>query len=161
VEALTDEMERETWDIINKVDAMGGAVAAIEKGFYQQEIARSAYQYQKEVETGERIIVGVNRFTGENELEVLTSRLVAHPYDPSKRAEAEERQLANLARVKKERDNAQVKACLRRLEDAARDETADLLSPLLEAVKAYATVGEMCGVLRRVFGEYRGFTMGV
>jgi methylmalonyl-CoA mutase N-terminal domain/subunit len=159
VEALTDQIEDETWDIINKVEAMGGAVAAIEKGFYQQEIARSAYQYQKEVETGEMTVVGVNRFTGENELEVLTARLVADPYDPAKRAEAEERQLANLARVKKERDNAQVKACLRRLEDAARDETVNLLPLFVEAVKAYATVGEVCGVLRTVFGEYQPFTM--
>ena len=160
VEALTDQMEREARDIIDKIDALGGAVVAIEKGFYQQEIARSAYHYQKEVETGQRTIVGVNRFTGENELEVLTSRLVAHPYDPARRAEAEKRQLANLARVKSERDDAQVKACLRQLEDAARDEMVNLLPLLLEAVKSYATVGEMCGVLRRVFGEYQAFTMG-
>ena len=159
VEALTDQVEQETWDIINKIEAMGGALAAIEKGFQQQEIARSAYQYQKEVETGQRTIVGVNRFTGENELEVLTARLVALPYDPAKRDEAEKRQLANLAKVKRERDNAQVQACLRRLEDAARDETVNLLPLLLEAVKAYATIGEMCGVLRQVFGEYTPFTM--
>jgi methylmalonyl-CoA mutase N-terminal domain/subunit len=160
VEALTDQMEQQTWDLISKVDAMGGAVAAIEKGLYQQEIARSAFEYQKDVETGKKIVVGVNRFTGENELEVLTSRLVAYPYDPEKRARAEERQLAVLAKVKKERDNAQVKACLRRLEDAARDESVNLLPLILESVKAYATVGEMCGVLRRVFGEYQAFTMG-
>ncbi|MBI2909966.1 MAG: methylmalonyl-CoA mutase [Chloroflexi bacterium] len=157
VESLTDRVEQQAWELLEKVDAMGGAVAAIEKGFVQQEIARSAYEFQREVETGQRTIVGVNKFMGENELEVSTSRLVPHPYDPMKREQAEERQIANLARVRKERDNATVAAALKRLREEARDESVNLIPAILEAVKAYATLGEMCGILREVFGEYREF----
>jgi len=160
MESLTDQIEEEAWEIIRKIDEMGGAVAAIEKGYMQREIARSAYQYQKEVETGQRVIVGVNRFTGEQELEVTTNRLVEHPYDPRKRAAAEERQLQNLAMVKRERDNQQVEACLRRLREAAEDDSVNLIPIFLEAVKAYATLGEMCNVLREVFGEYQASAVG-
>jgi len=159
VESLTDQVEEETWKEIERIDAMGGAVAAIERGYMQQEIARSAYQFQSEVETKERVIVGVNRFTGEHELEVTTTRLVEHPYDPVKRAEAEEKQIANLAKVRRERDNEKVQACLKRLGEAARDEDVNLIPPILEAVKAYASIGEMCGVLRGVFGEYRTYNV--
>lgn len=157
MESLTDQMEEEIWEIINKVDAMGGAVAAIENGYMQREIARSAYEYQRQVETGERTVVGVNAFVGEQELEVQTSRLVAHPYDPKKREEAEARQLENLAKVKRERDNKAVKASLKRLKEAAQDESVNLIPPLMESVKLYATEGEMCGVLREVFGEYQAY----
>ena len=159
VESLTDEAETGIWEIINKIDAMGGAVAAIESGYMQREIARSAHQFQKEIETGKRVIVGVNRFTGENELEVTTSRLLDHLYDPVKRAEAEEKQLKSLAQGKRERDNAQVQATTKRLKEEVRDENADLVPPILEAVKAYASVGEICGVLREVFGEAQAFTL--
>ncbi len=157
VETLTDQIEEEAWEIIHRIDAMGGAVAAIENGHMQREIARSAYEYQRQIETGERVIVGVNRFTGEQELEVLTSRLVEHPYDPKKRAEAEEKQLRKLAQVKRERDNGQVKASLRRLNEEAKDEKANLIPPILAAVKADATIGEICDVLRGVFGEYQAY----
>lgn len=159
VESLTDQMEEEIWEIINRVDAMGGAVAAIESGYMQREIARSAYEYQKEMETGERVVVGVNRFTGERELEVLTTRLVEHPYDPVKRAEAEEKQLKALAELKRGRDDGQVRATLKRLKEEARDESVNLIPPILEAVKAYATLGEICGVLREVFGEYQAYNV--
>ncbi len=159
VEHLTDRAEEEIWDIIQRIDAMGGAVAAIESGYMQREIARGAYEYQRQVEMGERVIVGVNRFTGEQELEVLTHRLVEHPYDPKKRAEAEERQLKNLAQVKGARDNGQVQATLKRLKEEAGDEKANLIPPILEAVKAYASVGEMCNVLREVFGEYQAYNV--
>ena len=84
-----------------------------------------------------------------------------HPYDPKKRADAEEKQIRNLARVKRERDNQQVQACLRRLKDAANDESLNLIPPMLEAVKAYATIGEMCGVSREVFGEYGAYNIEV
>ena len=94
---------------------------------------------------------------GENELEVTTSRLVAHPYDPKKREEAEQRQLENLAEVKKERDNEAVEASLERLKEAARDESVNLIPPLMECVRLYATEGEMCGTLKDVFGEYRAY----
>ena len=157
MESLTDQIEEEAWGIIHKVDEMGGAVAAIEKGYYQREIARSAYEFQHQLETGERIVVGVNAFLGENELEVTTSRLVAHPYDPKKREEAEQRQLENLAMVKQERDNEAVKASLKRLKEAAEDESVNLIPPLMECVRLYTSVGEMCGTLKDVFGEYRAY----
>ena len=159
VESLTDQVEEEAWREIEKIDAMGGAAAAIEKGYMQREITKSAYQFQRALETGERVIVGVNQFTGEQELEVLPSRLVEHPYDPQKRAAAEEKQIANLAGVKRERDNERVQACLKRLDEAARDEEVNLIPPILEAVKAYATLGEMCHVLRGVFGEYQAYNV--
>lgn len=159
VESLTDEVEEEAWREIERIDALGGAVAAIESGYMQREIAKSAYQFQREVETRERVIVGVNRFTGEHELEVTTTRLVEHPYDPVKRAEAEEKQIASLAKVKRERDNERVKACLKRLDEAARDEEVNLIPPILEAVKAYATLGEMCRILRDIFGEYQAYNV--
>lgn len=161
VESLTDQIEEEAWREMERIDAIGGAVAAIEKGYMQQEIAKSAYRFQREVESREKVIVGVNRFIGEHELEVTTTRLVEHPYDPVKRAEAEQKQIANLAKVKRERDNEKVKACLKRLEEAARDESLNTIPPILEAVKEYATLGEMCRVLRDVFGEYQAYNVVV
>ncbi len=158
IEALTDEIEKEATELIDRIDAMGGAVVAVESGFIQQEIARSAYQYQKEIETGEKVVVGLNKYTGEYELEVTTPRL-EFMYDPEKREKAEEEKIAGLIELRKDRDNRQVKATLKRLEDAAKDEEANIIPPLVEAVKVYATVGEMCGVLRRVFGEYQPSTL--
>lgn len=155
VEALTEQIEAEAWALIDKIDAMGGAVAAVENGFMDHEIARSAYEFQRQVEAGERCIVGVNRFIGEHEFDVTVNTTVSHPYDPSKRVDAEQRQLANLAKVKRERDNHEVKLTLKRLEEAAQDESVNLIPLLVNAVKAYATIGEICGTLRKVFGEYR------
>jgi methylmalonyl-CoA mutase N-terminal domain/subunit len=157
MESLTDEVEAEAWEIINKIDEMGGAVAAIEQGYLQREIARSAYEFQRGVEMGEKVIVGVNAFLGENELEVETSRLVAHPYDPKKREEAEQRQLDNLAQVKKERDNEAVKASLERLKEAANDESVNLIPPLMDCARLYASEGEMVNALKEVFGEYEAY----
>ena len=134
VEALTDEIEAEAWEILDRIDTMGGAVAAIEQGYPQREITNSAYKYHQEIERGERVLVGVNKFTGENELEVTTSRVLPHPYDPARREEAERKQTANLAKVKRERDNAQVEASLSHLREAARDESVDLIPVILEAV---------------------------
>jgi len=161
VEALTDEIESEAWEILEKIDAMGGAVAAIEEGYMQREITKSALKYQREIESGERTLVGVNKFSGENELEVSTNRMLLHPYDPARREKAEQTQIANLTKIKKERDNAQVQATLKRLREAARDESVNLLPPILEAVKAYASVGEICHVLREVFGEYQPPAAGI
>ena len=155
VESLTDQVQQEAEEIIAKIDAIGGAVAAIENGFIQQEIARSAYEYQKQVESGERTVVGVNAFTSEHELEVSTTRLVAYPYDPEKRSQAEEKQVANLTEVKQNRNNLAVAETLERLKEAARDDKVNLIPPILEAVKEYATVGEICDVFRSLFGEYR------
>lgn len=154
VEALTDEIEAEAWGIMEKIEAMGGAVAAIEQGYMQDEITRGALQYQREIERGERTLVGVNKFTGENELEVTTNRMLVHPYDPVRREKAEQTQIENLTRVKRERDNPQVQRTLGLLREAARDESVNLFPLILDAVKVYASVGEICHVLREIFGEY-------
>ena len=111
--------------------------------------------FQKDIESGKRVIVGINAFTGEQELEVLTNRIAAYPYDAKKRANAEKRQIKNLKEVKRNRNNQAIKGHLRRLKQAAKDERVNLIPHILEAVKSYATIGEICGVLREVFGEYR------
>jgi methylmalonyl-CoA mutase N-terminal domain/subunit len=154
VESLTDHVEAETLEIMDKIESMGGAVEAIKRGWMQREVAKSAYQFQKEVESGKRVIVGVNRFTGDTELKVTTSRLVPHPYDPKKREDAEDRQLANLAKIKRERDNREVQSTLKELHKAAKNEKENLIPYFLDCVKAYATLGELCDILRDVFGEW-------
>jgi methylmalonyl-CoA mutase N-terminal domain/subunit len=154
VESLTDRLEADARELIEKIESMGGAVAAIEKGFYHREIARGAYEQQKALQKGTKVIVGVNKYTGDDELEVTTKRVVPHPYSPQKREEAEQRQIAGLKALKRERDNEKVEAVLKQLREAAADDQVNLMPVLLDAVKVYATVGEMCGVLRDVFGEY-------
>ena len=146
VEALTNEMEERAMKYIDKIDAMGGVVAAIENGFLQREIADSAYKYQREIEDEERILVGVNDYTVEEDWVPLKPLRI--PPD----VEAE--QLARLQEVKRKRNNAKVKSVLDKLHDAAeRDE--NLMPTIIEAVKAYATLGETVNVLREIFGEYR------
>lgn len=156
VESLTDQVEQEILKIMAKVESLGGAVNAVKEGFYQREIANGAYKFFRELETGQRKSVGVNCFTGENELEVTTNRLVPLPYDPQRREEAEAKQIAKLQQVRKERNNKHVGAALKWLEEAARDENVNLVLPILEAVEAYTTIGEICAVFREVFGEWEG-----
>lgn len=155
VEALTDQIEEEAWQIINKIEEMGGMVKAIEDGYVQKEITNSAYQYQKEIESGARTVVGVNKFVGEHEFEVTVKRTIEHPYIPERRAKAEAKQIANLTKVKQERDNELVKSALKKVEEAARDESCNTIPPILEAVRAYASIGEICSTLSKVFGSFR------
>ncbi len=155
MESLTDEIEEAAWEELEKIEKMGGAVAAIESGYMQREVSRSAYERQRSMESGSRLVVGVNCFGGENELEVSTNRLVANPYDPEKREQAEEKQKARLAELKRGRDGREVARLLKELEALAKKEEENLLPHLVECVKAYVTEGEVCGVLRGVFGEYR------
>ena len=157
MEALTNQVEEEIWKTIGRIDAVGGAVAAIETGFLQREIAQNAYKIQKEIETGERVIVGVNSFLGPDELEVTVQQQTPHPYDPKRRQQAEEKQIAKLHKIKRGRDNRSVSASLKRLKDAAADEKVNLFPPVIEAVKQYATGGEICDSLREVFGEYHEY----
>jgi methylmalonyl-CoA mutase N-terminal domain/subunit len=145
VEALTDEIERRSTEYIKKIEAMGGAVKAIESGYIQGEIGESAYQYQKEIEAKKRIIVGLNQFQIEEE--PLRNILRINP-------EVERYQKDKLAGVKKERNNARVKETLADLKRTAQG-TANLVPPILEAVKVYASLGEISDTLREVFGEYR------
>jgi methylmalonyl-CoA mutase N-terminal domain/subunit len=154
MEALTDEMEGEAWDEFGKVEEMGGAVAAIELGYMQREVAKGAYEYERKLQTGEELRVGVNCFTGEHELEVETTRLVPHPYDPERRNRAEERQIENLQEVRRNRSEKDVKRWLKELDQKARNEGEPLMPCLIECAKAYVSLQEVCDVLRGVFGEY-------
>ena len=145
VEALTDKIEKRSMEYIDKIESMGGSIKAIESGYIQGEIGESAYQYQKEIETKKRIIVGLNQFQIEEE--PLRNILRIKP-------EVEQYQKQKLARVKKERDNAKVKEALAILKKAAQG-TDNVVPPILEAVKVYVTLGEISDTLREVFGEYR------
>lgn len=145
VETLTNEIEKKAMEYIKKIDAMGGAIKAIESGYIQREIAESAYQYQKEIESKKRIIVGVNQF--EIEEAPLKDILRIRP-------EVEQYQKKKLARVRKERDQGSVNKTLATLRKAAQG-TENLVPPILEAVRVYATLGEISDTLREVFGEYR------
>lgn len=146
IETLTDKIEKEAYDYIDKIDRMGGAVAAIEQGYMQQEMAAHAYEYQHEVELGKRTVIGVNKFNDSKKLveqDVLTADLSVG-----------ERQIARLEKMKVARDNEAVKAALKKLREAAKG-TENLMPYLIDAVKTYATLGEICGVLREEFGEYK------
>jgi len=154
IESLTDEIENAAWKEWEKIQFMGGAVAAVENGYMPREVAHSAYERQKRLEEGKDLIVGVNCYTGESELEVQTTRLVPHPYDPERQENAEKNQIARLKEVKKNRDKQKVKELLKDLQRAAGQEETNLFPHFLQCVKAYATVQEICDTLREVFGEY-------
>ncbi|WP_094606533.1 Methylmalonyl-CoA mutase [Sporomusa silvacetica DSM 10669] len=145
IEALTDKIEQEAMAYIEKIDELGGAVVAIEKGYIQREIQESAYKWQMEVESKQRIIVGVNQFQIQEKAAEGLLRV------DSSVGELQKQKLANL---RAKRDNEAVKAKLAMLEKAAGEEETNLMPVILEAVKVYATLGEICGVLRKVFGEY-------
>ena len=144
IEALTDELEKAAQVYIDKIDAMGGSVKAIEQDYIQQEIAASAYQYQNDIESGEKIIVGVNRFTQHEAAATNVFRV-----DDSIR----KHQVEKIERLKSERDNAAVNASLTELAEAANSKK-NLVPFILTAVECYATLGEIADVLRSVFGEY-------
>jgi len=144
IESLTDELERRALALMGEIERMGGSVRAIETGFMQREIHLSALAAQRAIERGEDVVVGVNKFQVEEDDPTL--------FKPSDRAREEV--LAGLARVRAERDGARVEGTLRALEEAARG-TANLLPPILSAVEAYATIGELCARLERVFGRYK------
>jgi len=146
IEALTNKIEAECWDYIKKIDDLGGAPEAIEKGYIQREIQESAYKWQMDVESKLRIIVGVNQF-----------QIKEKPVEGLLRVDASvgEMQKKKLIELRAKRDNAAVKATLAALEAGAKNEDTNLMPLIVDAVKAYATLGEICGVLRKVFGEYK------
>jgi methylmalonyl-CoA mutase N-terminal domain/subunit len=144
VEKLTSDMEREALGVFRTIDDMGGMVAAIEQGYPQKEVAESAYLLQQAIERRDKIIVGVNDFIAESEEPVPTLYI-----DEA----ASERQLAKLETVRRERDNDRVRRALDALRDVGGG-SGNTMEPILEAVRAYATVGEMCDALRDVWGEY-------
>ena len=148
VEELTREIDQRAEAYINKIDEMGGAPAAIEKGYIQREIQESAYHYQREIEKEERVVVGVNRFQVEEEKPTNLLRV-----DPAVGIS----QIEKLKKVKSKRDNEEVKKGLAQLKRAAEG-SGNLMPPIFNAVKAYATLGEICDVMREVFGEYQQVT---
>jgi methylmalonyl-CoA mutase N-terminal domain/subunit len=146
VETLTNQMEEKAIDYIDKIDNMGGVYEAIERGFFQKEIADSAYKYQREIDAQQRILVGVNDYVIEEpECPIDLLRI-----DPK----VEEQQIARLQKLRRERNNDKVKQVLSKLHDAA-DRDDNLMPMIIEAVKAYATLGEITDVLRKVYGEYK------
>jgi methylmalonyl-CoA mutase N-terminal domain/subunit len=144
IEELTNELEQRARELIDRVDELGGAVAAIEQGFVQQEIEQAAFAYTQQVEAGERVIVGVNRYA-----EAESESIELHRLDP----EAERRQLERTAGVRAERKAEEAAAALERVGETARGE-ANLLPPMREALRARCTIGEICNVLREEFGMY-------
>ncbi|HZT65605.1 MAG TPA: methylmalonyl-CoA mutase family protein [Acidimicrobiales bacterium] len=145
VESLTAEVEAKAWEYLERIDEMGGAVAAIEAGFMQDEIEQAAYAYAKGIDDGEKVIVGVNKFTDEG-----VEPTEVFPIDP----ELQRQQAERVARVRKERDQAAVDAALAELGEAARG-TGNLLVPMKEALRRRATLGEVSDVLRQEFGVYQ------
>jgi len=145
IEALTNEMERQAMEYIRKIDDMGGAIAAIEKGFFQKEIADSAYKYQRETDEKKRIIVGVNEYKTGEKVTIPILRI-----DPK----VEKEQVSRLQKLRRERDNGKVEKVLEKLHyGAEKDE--NLMPIIIDAVRAYATLGEICGVLRKIYGEHK------
>ena len=147
VEWLTNTIEEQAWDYIRRIDELGGSVRAIERGFIQAEIEQAAYDYQKALEKGEAVVVGVNRFTQEDEVRLPLLRV-----DP----ELGRRQAAKLAALREQRDNERVGQALSALEKGARG-TDNLMPLIIDAVEAYATLGEVSDAMRRVFGEQHEF----
>ena len=145
VESLTNRFEEEIRSAMARIEARGGMLSGVEQGWAQAEIAESAYAYQSQLESGERPFVGVNRFEEQTPVTIGLHR---------PRPEVVEAQLTRLQQLRRERDNQQVERTLKVLRDEARG-TGNLMYPILEAVRAYATIGETCAVLRDVFGEHR------
>jgi methylmalonyl-CoA mutase N-terminal domain/subunit len=145
VEAMTDRIEAEAEQLIEQIDEMGGMVRAIERGQVQRQIEQAAYEYGQSVEEKQRIIVGVNEFVSDEETEVDL-------FEVSE--EVRNKQIEGIQKVKADRDQAKVDAALTKLREAAEGD-ANVMPPILEAVHAYATIGEICGVLRKTFGEYQ------
>jgi methylmalonyl-CoA mutase N-terminal domain/subunit len=146
VEALTNRMEQAANVYFDKIEKLGGVLPAIEQGLFQREIAESAARYQAEIEKKDRIIVGVNDYVVEEELKVPLLRVDAA---------GERRQIERLQRIRRERDNLKVQAKLEAIRDAAKRENVNLMPLFIDAVKEYATLGEIMGVLRQVWGEYK------
>jgi methylmalonyl-CoA mutase N-terminal domain/subunit len=145
IEELTNEIEQRVVDYLDKIDALGGTLHAIETGYIQREIQNAAYEYQRAVETKDAIVVGVNRFQSDEESKVKTLRV-----DPS----IEQAQIERVRAVRERRDTAATELALMNLEQAARG-TENVLPRILDCVDAFATVGEISNRLRSVWGEYR------
>jgi methylmalonyl-CoA mutase, N-terminal domain len=152
VEHLTNELELRAWAELERIEKeIGGAVAAIETGYYQRCIQEESYKFEKAVESGERVVVGVNKYRDEGE--------EPHPFFRADNPALERAQVAKLEALRAHREAAVVESSLAGLRAAAKDGKTDLMPPIIDAVRAYATLGEICGVMRDVFGEYRALAI--
>jgi methylmalonyl-CoA mutase N-terminal domain/subunit len=145
VEQLTNELERQAYDYFERIEKLGGVVAAIKENFFQSEIAEAAFRYQSEVESSQRIVVGVNRY----QLEEPAPEL--HRVDPA----LEQQQIERVQAVRARRDSAAVEAALARLKDDAAHDGRNLMGTIIDASRAHVTMGEMCDALRQVWGIWR------
>lgn len=146
IESLTNEIEEEATRYIEEIDRIGGAVAAVEKGFMQREITESAYRFQKKVEARKQIVVGVNEFKGEEEIPIKTLQM-----NPA----TEKKLVEQLSHIKNQRNKTKLDEVLNKLRGVAEKENISLMPCIIEAVKEYATLGEICGTLREIYGEYK------
>jgi methylmalonyl-CoA mutase N-terminal domain/subunit len=146
VEHLTDELERQAYDYFDRIEALGGVVAAIKENFFQAEIADAAFQYQREVESEQRVVVGVNRYKKSEE-----PQLEIHRVDPA----LENQQVNRVQALRASRDSASVETSLARLKEDAAHDNRNLMDPIVEASRALVTMGEMCDAFREVWGTWR------
>ena len=146
VETLTDDLEERAMKLFEEIEAMGGFIAAIEQGFIESEITKSAYQLLKQTQSGEKIIVGLNKYQVDEPITIELMKV-----DPA----TAERQIEQLKKLREERDTGNVESALKQLKEAAKEKGTNLVAPILAAVKTYATIEEICDALRDVFGEYR------
>jgi methylmalonyl-CoA mutase N-terminal domain/subunit len=146
VEAMTDEIEAKAWEYIEKIDGMGGMLGAIDRGFPQTEIANASYKFQQQIDRGDKVMVGVNKYAGEEGPPIATLKI-------DERVMAE--QIARLHEIKRSRDGRAVTRSLNELRGACRNSGPNVMPLVIDAVKAYATEQEICDVYREVFGEYR------
>jgi methylmalonyl-CoA mutase N-terminal domain/subunit len=147
IETLTDQVEAAAWEYIRKIDAMGGIVKAVEEGYPQREIARSAFEFQREVDTKRRNIVGVNKYVTPDEGDNIPTLKIEH--------EVEHSQIARIKQTRAARDQAAVTAALAAVKAALADDKANVMPPILAAVKVNVTLGEICDLFRSELGEYR------
>ena len=146
VEHLTNTLEAQAYEYFDRIDALGGVIPAIKENFFQREIAEASYRYQSEVESGKRVVVGVNRYVLEDEVPIAILKI-----DPA----LEQKQIDRLAAVKAARDSAKVEARLATLKESAAKDGVNLMPPIIEASREYVTLGEMCDALRDVWGVWR------
>jgi methylmalonyl-CoA mutase, N-terminal domain len=146
VEHLTNELERQAYEYFEQIERLGGVVAAIKENFFQREIAEASFRYQSEVEAEQRVIVGVNRYRLEDEPELEILKI-----DPS----LERKQIDRVQALRARRDSGAVEAALARLKEDAAGDDRNLMGPIVDAARAYVTMGEMCDAFREVWGTWR------
>ena len=147
IESLTDQMESAAWQYIDKIDAMGGIVKATEEGFPQREIARSAYEFQRQVDSGKRTVVGVNKYVDDSQDDAIPTLKIE--------LEIEKAQIGRIAELRERRDAAGAERALSAVRDALRDDSKNVMRPIVDAVHAHVTLGEICDLFRAEFGEHR------